>query len=209
MANRIISFVSVKGGSGKSTVACCIAGELLSQGKSVSLIDADPQGGASAWHGAGDQFSDIPLIVDPSEAVGGKAEAQEGVVLIDVAGFATQTMITALSVSDLAVIPCRASALDALKAIETLEIINQVGQSRGSTLSALVVMNGITRTAIAPHIRAEIEGAGLKVAKTELGQRTAFALAGLNGSAPCFMGASAAAAADEVSRLIKELKIKG
>jgi chromosome partitioning protein len=209
MANRIISFVNVKGGSGKSTVACCLAGELLSQGRSVSLIDADPQGGASAWHGAGDQFSEIPLIVDTSGAVGAKAEAQEGVVLIDVAGFATDNMISALSASDLAVIPCRASALDAIKAVQTQEYINQVGQSRGSSLSSVVVMNGVTRTAIAPHIRAEIEGAGLKVAKTELGQRTAFALAGLNGSAPCFMGASAAAAADEVSRLIKELKIKG
>ena len=48
MSSRIIAVGNLKGGTGKSTVAvnlaCCLA-----ESQAVTLVDADPQGTASAW----------------------------------------------------------------------------------------------------------------------------------------------------------------
>ena len=203
---QIISFINVKGGSGKSTLACCIAAE-LSKKHPVTLIDADPQGGASAWLGAGEDLGNIELIVDAGDSAAERAKqaAKRSIVLVDLAGFATQTMIATLAITDKAVIPSRASALDALKVLETEAIIDKVRGATKNKISSLVVMNAVTRTVITPHIRAELESSGLCVAKTEIGQRTAYAIAGLNGSAPCYMGSSAKVAAAEITKLTKEI----
>lgn len=40
----VISFVSSKGGVGKTTSAVVLAGELVAAGRKVALIDADPTG---------------------------------------------------------------------------------------------------------------------------------------------------------------------
>ena len=203
---QIISFINVKGGAGKSTLACCIAAE-LSKKHPVTLIDADPMGGASAWLSAGEDLGNIELIVDAGDSAAERAKqaAKRSIVLVDLAGFATQTMIATLAITDKAVIPSRASALDALKVLETEAIIEKVRGATKNKISSLVVMNGVTRTVITPHIRAELESSGLCVAKTEIGQRTAYAIAGLNGSAPCYMGSSAKVAAAEITKLTKEI----
>ena len=203
---QIISFINVKGGSGKSTLACCIAAE-LSKKHPVTLIDADPMGGASAWLSAGEDLGNIELIVDAGDSAAERAKqaAKRSIVLVDLAGFATQTMIATLAITDKAVIPSRASALDALKVLETEAIIEKVRGATKNKMSSLVVMNGVIRTVITHHIRAELESSGLYVAKTEIGQRTAYAIAGLNGSAPCYMGSSAKVAAAEITKLTKEI----
>ena len=45
----IIALLNQKGGVGKTTLATHIAGELATQGSSVILLDADPQGSALDW----------------------------------------------------------------------------------------------------------------------------------------------------------------
>src|ERR1700744_6414047 len=45
----IVALLNQKGGVGKTTLATHIAGELASQGQSVILLDADPQGSALDW----------------------------------------------------------------------------------------------------------------------------------------------------------------
>lgn len=206
VAKKIISFISIKGGAGKSTLACCVAAE-LSQKHPIILIDADPQGGASAWHRAGEDLAKVKLIIEAGEKAAelAKQAPKDSIVLVDLAGYGTKTMIDVLAITDTAIIPCRASALDALKAIETEKIIQQVREATRSKLKTLVVMNGVSRTIISPHIRAELKSSGLTVAQTEIGQRTAYAIAGLQGSAPCFMGSSARTAAHEIKNLAKEI----
>lgn len=206
--NFTIAIANAKGGCGKSTITCCLGAELSQQGRTVTLIDADPLGGTKAWHDAGGPLSQIPLLVDPTERVTRTArEANTSVVIIDAAGFATSTMVAIMEVADLVLIPCRPSALDALRALETMKLVKDVGEARGKRLPARIVLNGVTHASIVPHIRGELEGAKAHVTQAELGQRTAFAVAALNGTAPCWMGSTAELAALEIRALAKELHI--
>jgi chromosome partitioning protein len=205
---KIIAIANTKGGSGKSTLACCLAAELKQRGQQVTLIDADAQGGTKAWHEAGGPLHEIPLIVEPGLAVtqAAKIAAGESVVLIDAAGALTQTSVGVLEAADLVLIPCRASALDAMRALETVQLANTVAKARGKRLPVYVVLNAVLHAAsITPHIRAELEAAKVRVAKAEIGQRVAFAEAAINGTAPCWMGWSATQAAEEIAALADEL----
>ncbi len=46
---RVISFVTQKGGSGKTTLAFCCAVAAQEKGKRTLILDMDPQGTATAW----------------------------------------------------------------------------------------------------------------------------------------------------------------
>jgi chromosome partitioning protein len=45
----IIAVCGQKGGTGKTTTAYSIAAEMVSRGRKVLLVDADPQGSARTW----------------------------------------------------------------------------------------------------------------------------------------------------------------
>jgi chromosome partitioning protein len=207
---KVIAIANTKGGSGKSTLSCCLAAELVHRGQRVTLIDADPQGGTRAWHEAGGPLHNIPLIVEPGLGVtqAAKIAAAESVVLIDAAGARTKTLVGVLEAADLVLIPCRASALDAHRAVETAKEAHDVAKDRGKRVPVYIVLNAVLHAAaITPHIRSELEAAKVKVTKTEIGQRTAFAVAAINGSAPCWMGWTATQAAEEIAALADELEL--
>lgn len=211
MAIRIIAVTNSKGGSGKSTLACCLAAELADRGHIVTLVDGDPQGGASAWHAANGRLSEaVRLVADPSTGVTRTAEqaAAGGLVVIDVAGFATQSMAAAIEAADLVLVPCRPSALDALRALETVQLARDIATAQARRKRVLVALNGVVAgAAITAHITRELTRGGAKVAHTEIHHRTAFAVAAINGTAPVWMGAAAKRAAAEIRALADELNI--
>src|SRR3712207_5801218 len=112
-----IAIVQGKGGSGKTTLAVNIAGELAARGADVQLFDLDPQGSAQAWAEPGNLEFPVLSIKNPAEAAPGDAlraimSVQAEFLVVDTPAGAGSLMSAALAAADLAVIPCSPSGLD-------------------------------------------------------------------------------------------------
>ncbi len=58
----VISFANPKGGSGKTTSALLLAGELASSGGTVAIVDADPEQWISQWAAMPGKPANITII---------------------------------------------------------------------------------------------------------------------------------------------------
>lgn len=126
---RTISFVTQKGGAGKTTLAASIAVVAAETGKRVIALDLDPQGSLATW---GDTRSIETIDVDRIPA-GRVAELpgilaalnREGyqVAVLDTAGMDSTSGNLAMRAADLALIPARPSRLDLQATMPTIETL--------------------------------------------------------------------------------------
>lgn len=135
----VISFVTQKGGSGKTTLAInCAVAASRSRGR-VLLLDMDPQGSAVAWY-LRREGEEQPLVVRGTAAELGKVAElvranQFEWILIDTPGRDDATTSAAIHASDFCVIPTRPSVMD-LEAIEpTVETVRRLGKSAAFVLT--------------------------------------------------------------------------
>ena len=70
----ILSILNPKGGSGKTTLSANLARALRNRGRSVLLVDTDPQGSARDWHAA-DPDNPVELIAARREVTDGSPGA--------------------------------------------------------------------------------------------------------------------------------------
>lgn len=77
---KSFAFVNLKGGSGKTTTAVSLAACLAQHGRSVLLVDLDPQGSATRWLGRARQHAGTPRLLS------GEASPAEVVDVSDVEG---------------------------------------------------------------------------------------------------------------------------
>lgn len=202
-AGAIVVMATLKGGSGKSTAAACLASHCQLGGLRTALIDADPQASLLHWRDLGDPPIDLRIVADISEAV---AECARGLareaelVVIDTAGFRNRTMIEALSVADLAVIPIKASPLDIAAAVETVRLIEEINateERRGRPMNYRLLLTQVTvGSAVARHVRNELAQSGYLLFDAELANRVVYAEASIAGRMPIHLDAESAAARD-------------
>lgn len=199
----IVVMATLKGGSGKSTAAACLAAHCQLGGLRTAVIDADPQASLLHWQSLGEPPIDLPIIADTSEAVASRARAlahEAELVIIDTAGFRNRTMIEALSVADLAVIPIKASPLDISAAIETVRLIEEVNateERRSRPMAYRLLLTQVTvGSAVARHVRNELAQSGYVLFEAELANRVVYAEASIAGRMPIHLDAGSAAARD-------------
>jgi chromosome partitioning protein len=198
-----VVMATLKGGSGKSTAAACLAAHCQLAGLRVTVIDADPQGSLMHWQGLGEPLLELDVVADTSEDVAQRARdiaRQSELVVIDTAGFRNRTMIEALSVADLAVIPIKASPLDIAAAIETVKLIEEVNatdERRGRPMEYRLLLTQVTvGSAVARHVRSELTQSGYALFEAELANRVVYAEASIAGRMPIHLDARSAAARD-------------
>jgi chromosome partitioning protein len=199
----IVVMATLKGGSGKSTAAACLAAHCQRAGLSVVVIDADPQASLMHWRSLGEPSIDLEVVADTSEAVAERAldlARHSDLVVIDTAGFRNRTMIEALSVADLAVIPIKASPLDIAAAIETVRLVEEVNatvERRTRPMNYRLLLTQVTvGSAVARHVRNELTQSGYALFEAELANRVVYAEASIAGRMPIHLDAGSAAARD-------------
>ena len=120
-----ISFISPKGGVGKTTAATILAVELASKAK-VIVIDADPNRPIETWAKLGNMPANIEIVADANqENILDKIEEaarRAPFVVVDCEGTASLTVAYAIGASDLVIVPSQGSQLDAKQAAKAISL---------------------------------------------------------------------------------------
>jgi chromosome partitioning protein len=178
---RTLAFLSQKGGSGKTTLACHVAVAAHEAGQRVVLIDTDPQQSATVWGQAREAAEPVIATASVSDLarVLAAAEAERiDLAVIDTAPHAAPDAGRIARAAGLVVIPCRPSAFDIAAAEGAVRIIRAAGARAVFVLSACPFR--------APEIaetRAALAAYGLPVAPVEITDRRAFSRALATGRA--------------------------
>jgi len=141
---KIISFLNSKGGVGKTTLATnlarylyiCQAQQLEKESymdvyrtePSILLVDADPQGSVRDWQEAGNQNKIDIVAADRKKTLEGIVNVVEknqyDFVIIDTPGKVSDIMATAISMSDMCLIPVQPSPYDIWATEDIAEMIS-------------------------------------------------------------------------------------
>ncbi len=195
---QVLSFLSQKGGSGKTTLSVHTAVAAHEGGTPVVLIDTDPQKSATVWGDAREAETPLVATASVSELERVLAAARsEGMrlAIVDAAPHASPEAFKIARASSLVMIPCRPSAFDIAAAEGAVRIVKAAGAKAAFVLSACPFR--------APEIaetRQALAGYGLLVAPVEITDRRAFSRALATGRAVTEFEADGKAA-DEVRAL--------
>lgn len=181
MAGHIVTIAQQKGGAGKTTLAANLAVAWAVAGKSVAIVDIDPQASLSQWHG--ERPAGTEPVLHLSTVAGWRAEkelrslaSQYDLVVVDSPPHAETEARIAVRNADLVIVPVQPSPMDLWATRPTLELAAAEGTP------ALAVLNRVPpRARVADEVAARLAALGVTVAATQLGNRTGFAAAMMEG----------------------------
>jgi chromosome partitioning protein len=121
----IIAVAGRKGGIGKSTIVGNLAAEFAAMGRTVAVLDADPQHSLAAWaaQGPGMLAACVEKVDGGAETLPArarKAQKEDDIVLIDTPPGTPAMAYQAALAADLLLLPCGPSPLDLLALKEAL-----------------------------------------------------------------------------------------
>ena len=134
---RIITFVTQKGGSGKTTLAlsCAVAAE--EHGARALVLDMDPQRTAEAWYQTREatkpKLATVTAAELPDAITGGRQRFD--VVLIDTPGRDEPSTAAAIRHADICLIPCRPTPADMKATPPTVATIKRLDKLSAFVLS--------------------------------------------------------------------------
>ena len=182
---KVLSFISQKGGSAKTTLAIHLSVAALETGYKVALVDIDPQASATQWHAH--RNADSPLLTqvtadDLKEAIRECRNANVEVVIIDTAPHSDAEALKAAKLSNYLAIPCRPTILD-LRAIgPTIDIAKAAKKPAVVILSACPAPHGIGEPIIVKEARTAIRNDfNITVWDGQITQRVAYTHALIDG----------------------------
>ena len=188
----IIAVAGRKGGVGKSTIAGNLAAEFAAMGRSVILLDADPQHSLAAWaaQGQGMLSHCVEKVKagDP-EALRARARSAEktaDIVIIDTPPGMPEITYQAALVADLLLLPCGPSPLDLFSLKEALSLALKARAERRSKRPRIrfVPSKVLLNTNLGRSLSSSLEEMGKKVLPP-IGQRIAVAEAVVTGLTVC------------------------
>ena len=207
---QIITVATMKGGSGKSTIASCLAVHWHLTGRAPTIIDADPQRSIARLAMRERALGGVPVVEDATPDAWKTAQdlaAKGRPIIIDTPGFRSQATLACIAAADFLLVPVKASPLDIDRMLDTLNSL--IDGAGGQRPAFRCVLTQTTRdSVIAKHIRAELIEAGYPVLNSEMTNRVAYAEAALWGATPSIIswnGLAAreiAAIANEVDGLV-------
>lgn len=198
-----LTFLSQKGGSGKTTLAVHVAVAAHESGERVVIVDTDIQRSATTWSEA--RLTETPAVVPVAAAeldavMNASRHDAMTLCIIDTAPHAAPDAARVARAADLVVIPCRPTAFDLAAVGSAVEIVKAAKARAVFVLSACPF-----RSPEIAETRAVLADYGFSVAPVEITDRRAFARAVATGRAVTEFE-NHGKAAEEIRALWKWLK---
>jgi chromosome partitioning protein len=204
MANmKVVAVEAGKGGSGKTTTTLNLAVAAGIAGKTVVVIDLDPQASAAGWKDTRPADTPVVISVPPTRLPQALQAARDGgadLVLIDTAPHSEGAALAAAKSADLILIPTRPGILDRRAISTTADVAKIAGRPVFVVLNAMPP--GATR--LLEDARAAARVHGLDVAPVVIEQRAALSHS-LTAGQTAQEYEPAGKAAEEISRLYEWL----
>lgn len=144
----LIGSINQKGGAGKSTAAVHLAHWLQRRGRSVHLVDLDPQGTSSFWLQASDLDIPYTYLAADSDVVLEQLpplQDQSDFVVVDGPAGLSDATRAVLLLADLALIPVQPSGADVRSAVDAVRLVLQARRIRGGKPDARLFISRATR----------------------------------------------------------------
>lgn len=203
----ILALLNQKGGVGKTTLAIHIAATLAIKGRSVLLVDADPQGSALDWAAtrqADPLFSVVGLPKNNLHKEIPAHAAKYEDVIIDGPPRVNELARAAILASDMVLIPVQPSPYDVWAAKDIVDLLREAAVFKENQICRFVINRKIVKTAIGRDVVAALGSYSIPVLSSSIAQRVAFAESAGEGST-VVEADPAGQAADEINELVDEI----
>lgn len=182
MAAKIVAIAQQKGGAGKTTIAVQLGVAWARAGYRVAMLDVDPQSSMSAWFALREETapSSLPIATSVqgwklSTAID-RMKGDHDILLVDTPPHAETDARIAIRAAGLILVPLQPSPMDLWATRPTMELVVR------EKCKALLVLNRVpARVRLLDAVRARIDGEGWPLARTMLGNRSAFAASMMDG----------------------------
>jgi chromosome partitioning protein len=177
----IVALLNQKGGVGKTTLATHLAGELAFAGRTVIVVDADPQGSALDWAQIRAQgalprrFGVMGLARETvHQEVPSLAKTVDDIV-IDGPPRVTALARSAILAAEVVLIPVQPSPYDVWASAEVVSLITEALIFKPTLRAAFVVNRAVVGSVIGRDVRGAVATHGIPVLECGVSQRVVFA----------------------------------
>ncbi|MEM7444263.1 MAG: ParA family partition ATPase [Pseudomonadota bacterium] len=174
MTGFVLTVAQQKGGAGKTTLAAHLAVAIAQTGRSVAIMDIDPQGSLTAWCEA---RGETEPVIEHRQITGWRAANEVerlardfDLVIVDSPPHAETEARIAVRAADLVLLPVQPSPMDLWATRPTIDLADT------EKTPVLVVLNRVpARAKLSDEIIDQMDELGADLAQTRVGNRIALA----------------------------------
>jgi chromosome partitioning protein len=203
----VVTVASRKGGSGKSTLTAHLAAYANKTSRRCLLVDADPQGSLTLWHGLrkGNELLLRTATRGVDNLINAAGDAGLQWVFIDTPPNMSGIVNDAIRAATLVVIPARPSVFDIDAVKETIEYARERRKPYAVVLNAVPPKRDDNEAMVAAVAREALDKVDAPVWSGQITHRSAYSLALAEGEGVREFDPSSAAAA-EIARLFSAIE---